>query len=570
MDKNKSKKGKILAFQQDVDFFLKRGTKELDRNDLLSAVQHYRKAHEEDPNDLDSCLALAQALCQMQRFEESNRLLLVDMGMNSPDPESYFGLACNYYGLHEYRLAQDSLKTYLELEPDGYYAYDAEDFLDLLEDDEALSDTVRSDFGDAPEILHACQHARYFMEQGDTAASKSVLEQQLAQEPNNARMLNQLSVIAYCEGDAAQALALADSVLAREPQNVQARCNRILFLHSRHISRKEEAERELDQLQTMRLDEADELSSLSLLQIEFERYTEALQTLSRLLLQVPYDSEIIHRIGYCKYLTGDVEGAVACYRKLLRIDPDDTVARYYLGACRKYEAKTHARHWSLPYRVPMAEAFRRFQRINSFMESAQEKLFSVWQSDREVRNLFVWALSIPDHRCKISILRLIAAMADTHAERILRDFLLRTDQPDEAKQEAMLLLTWMNAAPPYMAYLAGRWVQGSVNKMKLPEKLPSAYQSVLKNLTVQLIPNCSEKVAHCTIGILQRYLTSLEGNCPRISVNQQQSFAAALDLLGRCDAGEDPSEEEIARKYHVSLLRLHNAMHLFEPYREGR
>ena len=124
MDKTQHKTGKILPFRQDVDFFLKRGAKELDRNDPLAAIQHYRKAYDSDPADLDSCLALAELLSQMQRFEESNRLLLIDMSMNDPDPESYFGLACNYYGMQEFSYAHESLETYLHLEPDGFYAYD--------------------------------------------------------------------------------------------------------------------------------------------------------------------------------------------------------------------------------------------------------------------------------------------------------------------------------------------------------------------------------------------------------------------------------------------------------------
>lgn len=104
MDKTQHKTGKILPFRQDVDFFLKRGAKELDRNDPLAAIQHYRKAYDSDPADLDSCLALAELLSQMQRFEESNRLLLIDMSMNDPDPESYFGLACNYYGSRNFHM----------------------------------------------------------------------------------------------------------------------------------------------------------------------------------------------------------------------------------------------------------------------------------------------------------------------------------------------------------------------------------------------------------------------------------------------------------------------------------
>ena len=97
METKQPKKGKILPFEQDTDFFLRRGAKDLDKNDLLAAVQSYRKAYAGDPADLDSCLALSELLSRMMRFEESNRLLLVDISMNEPDPESYSALRTTTY-----------------------------------------------------------------------------------------------------------------------------------------------------------------------------------------------------------------------------------------------------------------------------------------------------------------------------------------------------------------------------------------------------------------------------------------------------------------------------------------
>ena len=126
-----------------------------------------------------------------------------------------------------------------------------------------------------------------------------------------------------------------------------------------------------------RPEEPDELASISLLQLEFGRYAAAQETLQRLWQYMPYDENVIHRMGYCRYLQGDVEGAQSCYRRLLRIDPDDTVARYYLNACRKYDAKAHARHWQLPYRVPLGETFRRFQQITRCWTNRRRKSSAV-------------------------------------------------------------------------------------------------------------------------------------------------------------------------------------------------
>ena len=566
MDKTQHKTGKILPFRQDVDFFLKRGAKELDRNDPLAAIQHYRKAYDSDPADLDSCLALAELLSQMQRFEESNRLLLIDMSMNDPDPESYFGLACNYYGMQEFSYAHESLETYLHLEPDGFYAYDAADFLDLLEDEAELAETIGMDENETLETLSVCRQAKWAADCGNAEHAAALLEAHLAQFPTALRAKNQLAIVQYCMGNTECAAKLTNEVLTVDSQNVQARCSRILFLRS--TGETEQAERELAELPKLRTEDPEALASVSLLQMELGQYEQARQTLSKLWNDLPYDENVVHRMGYCRYMLGDIEGARDCYRRLLRINPDDTVAQYYLTACRKFDQKTHAKHWTLPYRVPFVEMFRRFQQINALFDKTHRELTELWREDRKVRNLLAWALTIPEQRSKTAVLRLVATMRDANAERLLRDFLLRTDQPDSIKREALGLLKRMQAREPYMVFLEGRWVQGSVNVFELPSKLPAAYEGMLRHLAEHLLPDCTETRLAATALLIHAYIGSFNGTFPRISANQQLSLAAALELLGRRSAGEPPDEEEIARKYRVSLLRLHNAVKKIEPFVE--
>ena len=126
-------KGKVIPFRQGASFFNKRGVKEMGKNDLVGALYQFRRAYQDDPNNVDTCLSIAEILSQMQRFEESNRLLFRLLSQDDPSPEILFGLACNFYGIHEFEYAAQCLERYLDEEPDGAYAYEAEDFLDFLE-----------------------------------------------------------------------------------------------------------------------------------------------------------------------------------------------------------------------------------------------------------------------------------------------------------------------------------------------------------------------------------------------------------------------------------------------------
>lgn len=96
-----------------------------------------RRALKCDPENREIRIAMAQVLTEMNRFEESNRILfaLTRGGADAEaDPECYFGMGCNFVGLYDYGHARDSFERYLELEPDGAFLYDAYDMLDALDD----------------------------------------------------------------------------------------------------------------------------------------------------------------------------------------------------------------------------------------------------------------------------------------------------------------------------------------------------------------------------------------------------------------------------------------------------
>ena len=563
----KRKEGKVIPFSQNATFYMKRGAKELERNDLIAAIAKYREAYERAPEDPEISIALAEILSQMQRFEQSNIILhLLNAALDETPPECHFGLACNYFGLQDYDSAADSLEDYLEAEPDGIFAADAEDFLDLIEDDDAMFEATGLKTDDDYEDNAVCRFARSLLASGDIQYAVQELEHRIGQKPDSVKVREQLAIAYFCASRMDDAKKVAKKLLGEMPDNVIA--NSTLALMDIESGDRASAQRRLSALPDIRMLEAEELHSVAVLQLDLEQYEEAEKTLAILLQMLPYDENVLHKTGYARFLRGDAEGAKACYQKLLRIDPHDTVAKYYLNQCKHAESsqKAVSTRWIIPYQVPFSEAFRRLNHINRQLAQPHEELYHDWMEDTGFRDMLVWATTLSDMRVKKSMLSLIFTFGDKRSERILREFLLRTDQPDELKRAVFGMLKHLGAKEPYQAYLNGRWISGRVNLLDLDYKMPPPYESVMQLLMQYMLGNCREECATEAANIFRRYVESLNRKFPRISAAQEISFAAALEYLGRKSCGETVTQEEIGEIYRVTKPRLRNAILKLQPF----
>ncbi|MEG1525396.1 MAG: tetratricopeptide repeat protein [Clostridia bacterium] len=559
-------KGKIIPFAQGSSFYMKRGAKEMEKNDLLAALNRYRQAYLSAPDQAEPCLAVSEILSQMQRFEESNRMLLLLMSSGNGTPECFFGLACNYFGMREYDGAAESLENYLEADPDGPFAMEAEDFLDMIDDDDAMYEMTGlktdADYDDSA----SCMFAQNLMNAGDYAGAVRELSSQVEKTTDSLMVQNQLAIAYFCNGERNRALGLTTAILADHPKNVQALCNMALCLHE--TGDEKGAMEHLCVAETLKTELPEELHNICVLELELGRYEKALATLKHLLQILPYDENILHKMGYCCYMLGDTAGAQDCYRRILKIQPADTIAKYYLNQSKKtgLDEKIVRAHWMIPYQVPFSEAFRRLNQINKFLALPPDELLVLWQKDAHMQQLLQWALSLPEARVKKSMLSLLFSFGDERAQWMLRDYLLRTDQPDDLKRVVFGMLKRLSAPEPYMAYLNGQWIQGRVNMLEFPYKLPASYENVVQLLLQYMVGVREEDCVAAAAGIFHNYIESLQQEFPRISVTQELSLAAALEYLACKQCGVDISESEIEKAYRISSTRLHNALTKLGPF----
>lgn len=340
-----------------------------------------------------------------------------------------------------------------------------------------------------------CHFARSLLAAGEMNYAVEELEHRAEQSPQSVRIKEQLAIAYLCASRQEDAKAAAEGLLKDNPKNVIGNSTFALI----HLEKgdRSEAERWLDAISDITFLEPEELHSVAVLQLDLGRFDDAEKTLAILLQLMPYDENVLHKLGYARYLSGDVAGAKACYQKLVRIDPHDTVARYYLNQCKHVESgqKSVSARWIIPYQVPFGEAFRRLNHINRMLALPHEELYKNWREDASFRDMLIWATTLADLRVKKSMLSLIFTFGDQYAERILRDFLLRTDQPDELKRAVFGMLKHLGAKEPFQAYLNGRWISGRVSLLELEGKVPPSYEGVMQLLMQYMLGNCREECA---------------------------------------------------------------------------
>ena len=67
--------------------------------------------------------------------------------------------------------------------------------------------------------------------------------------------------------------------------------------------------------------------------MELGRFADAYKIAERLLKKTPYDEDALHRYAICAYELKRYDKAYNAYDKLCRIDPTDTIAKYYKKLC---------------------------------------------------------------------------------------------------------------------------------------------------------------------------------------------------------------------------------------------
>lgn len=228
--KIKKQKGKILSFLPTGEYYFKKGIKAYHQGDNLKAKKYLHRALQLEPGEPMIACQLAIILTDLGEYEDSNRLLRhVLEELDEDMVECHYFLANNYAHMGLFKDAYGEAKNYLELDPEGDFAEDTRDLMEVLTME--TDDLDEFDPYEADDLIVKQEEARKLLETGYFPKAIELLKTVIKGYPEYWSAYNNLALAYFYMGDVAKAESVLDDVLERNPGNLHALCNRLVFAH---------------------------------------------------------------------------------------------------------------------------------------------------------------------------------------------------------------------------------------------------------------------------------------------------------------------------------------------------
>ncbi len=547
---------KIIPFEQDGEFYYKKALRFMENKNYYNALFYYRKALSKEPYNNDYLLSLAETYTEMCYYQESNRALFL-VSQNKDDdvaPDFYFGLGCNFMGMHEYKRAEDAFETYLQLDPEGQYSDDVYDMLDAIQSHEMLTyeNGLKKSSSRTSELLVLAQKGKTLLDNGKYNEAINIFLEVLEAEPNFLHVKNNLSLAYFMDGNHQKAVSIAQEVLKGDDKNIHARCNVALFFNADDtLGNYEEA---LEQLKKIKpdTDDYDDLLKIATTFCELGCDKQAYFNLKKVLKIRPFNKKILHYIAVACFNLGSINNALEYWEDILKIDPLNIIATHFKShALNIINGKKHTFRLAYNYQAPTEDVMARIKKIKELVDLDIPQLKLKWKEDSDFYYLILWGLEYRDINIKKAMMNFIASMSDEKAEYVIRDFVLRKNETDEIKKEAFALLKQMGAEEPYVAYINGNIVEVRVNVYDKPTaSMPKSYKAVMDYLIDSMRGRIEDEYVNEAIGVWDRYISALNKRLP--AIQNKEVWAAALEYYVLKNNQHKVTKKEIYDLYEVN------------------
>lgn len=552
----REKDSKVLSFLPDAAFYFERGVRYLNRHDLSRALKSFKRAVECEPTNAVNHCNLAGVLSELGDFEQSNQVLQSILSDIAPDmAECYFYMANNYANLGEYELAEAHVVKYLEVDPTGEFAPDADEMLDVLIHEFGGGEILRESRKRQMEDSRERDQARALLEEGKFHEAGVLLEQEIARQPDAVAARNNLALARYYLGQMDEAVALTRRVLDIEPMNIHALCNLAVFI--RHAGRDQEEYRQLvsllRKLTPLQFDQGYKLATtLGILGEHKAAYRVFLQLVE---FGDRHDPALYFALAAACANRNRLKAARQWLLEVEALDPESGIAEYYMREIDRAQQNEERLFFSYTYQLP-------FHLRTSAGSRKQRSAFGrigAWARDPGVRSSLYFALFCGPRVTKREALQAFAVLGDEESVHTLKEFVRDPAQSDDMVWGGLFVLQRLRVSGEVSVSLAGR-----EERLTLPVRdrrilswqptLDAVLDDVEKSLALR-DPDLSDMA----FDIWLRYVSSAYLELPKIV--KRGVWAAALEYVTRRTAGRTTPQAVVAARYEVSVKALAKAAH---------
>lgn len=310
---------KIIPFVQTGEYYFKKGLKAYRKRDIYKAKKYLQRAVQLQPDESMFVCQLAVVLTELGEYSQSNTLLHKIIDEIDPDmSECYYFISNNYAHLGLFQEAYRYANQYLEIEPDGEFADDTEDLLELLSIE---SDVEEDEYDLQDELIVKQEKAREYLETGELEQATHLLKEIIEQYPDFWSAYNNLALAYFYTGDVVKAAELLEEVLERNPGNLHALCNMLVFLYYQRKNKKvKELIKRLESIHPILVEHRYKLGATFGLVGRYDLAYKWLRNLQKQGFQG--DETFYYWLSHSAYFTDRIEIAKNAWAKVLDENPD--------------------------------------------------------------------------------------------------------------------------------------------------------------------------------------------------------------------------------------------------------
>lgn len=551
-----------MTFTLEPSIYVKRGDAKRAQNDPVSALSLYNDALKLDPHDLDTRLSAAELYTDMSRFNDSNRLLIPYMHEDAEFcKDAYCMVGFNLMGMGEFEGARICFNRFLDMTDEVSERTDAMldalDFIDSMDDEPPLvTDAVLMKHDERVGEAHAA------FDRGDYAASAGILRELVKKRPDDTKLLYDLALSCLCSRDHEEGAEYIDRLLAIEGDNWQGWSLKLMYAKAQN--NEIEIQRICRELEKCDSEQPDVLLRVNGALIESNCIDLAAVFAKKLVKIMPYDTLANHRLAVCCIRKRQYAKAAELYGKLLRIDRNDSIARYYRSGCLEAEKDPKTEFCKqkpmIQYQLPFDRIIARAKDLLESKTSSIEELARKWQEDEAFRDTVRWAFTLHEFNITSAMLNLLRVIGGDEPEHLIREVMADIDAGRPVINECMGILKRMGAKESYFAMLDGTLLEGRVNIVDLSDvHIPKQYSDIFPRFRERAGALYSGEVVNTAAGIVERFIANTGGVFPKLTDQQSEALSAAVEFLA-CDQCGAVARDDVFERYGVTKRRLMNAI----------
>lgn len=415
----KEKNKNVVPYRRDPEFFFKVGIRYADKKLFAAALKFLNRAVEMDPLNVDYQFNVAGILAELGDFRKSNHVLAgilknIDPGLT----ECYFGMACNYFDMGNYKKAKEYFKKYVYYDPEGQFASEVYDALYYLQMHEGAGGDKKKN----KKLSKLADEGKRLLDEGSYENARLSLEQAVKMDPEAIAPRNDLSLVYFHLGEINKAIRLAKSVLRVEPKDVFAHCSLALFYAG--SGKTDLYEKQMKTLNCIQPKTKKEFSKLLDTYVRLKEHTDIIRILTGY-LKDNREPALFHMLSVAFYNLRQYDYAKDVWDTLRELAPQYSVLVEYYGGINR-ETSTGVREFSeMEYTSRLPEWLEAEYRgkLDSFVQIDAAMFKKVWEKDSTLKDICLYYLYEGNRETKLQILDKLIQMKSSKTNQMLKGLL---------------------------------------------------------------------------------------------------------------------------------------------------